>query len=92
MSRVKRVQRFPFRLGGEPHSGWLPPGAATPLTTPIRDVLLDIEIQAEVEGYLLCYKSEDGTIVGDTWHQSIADAERVAQQDFGVQSSQWLEG
>ena len=90
MGRVKWGVGLPFRLGGKPHSGWLPPGAAIPLPTPIRDLLLDIEIQSDGDGYLLCYMSQDGTFSGDTWHQSMAEAEQAAQQDFGVQPSQWL--
>ncbi len=90
MDRVKWIVGFPFRLGGEPHSGWLPPGAAIPLPTPVRDVLLDIDIQHDGGGYLLCYSSQDGTFSGDTWHQSIEAAEQAAKEDFGVQASQWL--
>ena len=41
---VKRVTGVPVRFGGEEHRGWLPAGAAVPLPTPVRDVLLDIEI------------------------------------------------
>ncbi len=86
---MKRIASVPCRFGGEPHSGWLPPGAAIPLPTPINDVLLDLEIEYDGFGYLLSYSSSDGTVFGDTWHPSMADAEQVAQQLFGIQSSQW---
>jgi hypothetical protein len=89
METVKRIAGLACLFGGEPHSGWLPPGAAIPLPTPIREVLLDIEIQYDASGYLLCYSSPDGSVVGDTWHPLLADAEETATQDFGVQLSQW---
>ena len=89
---VKRVTGWPVRFGGEQHTGWLPAGAAVPLPTPILDVLLDIEIQYDGDGYLLCYSSHDGTVQGDTWHQSIVAAENTAAEDFGVQPSQWQPG
>jgi hypothetical protein len=87
---IKRVSGLSVRFGGEVHSGWLPAGAAIPLPTPIRDVLLDLEIQFDGDGYLLCHRSHDGTVQGDTWHPTIIEAERAAAQDFGVQPSQWL--
>ena len=89
MHTVKKVTGLPVRFGGEEHSGWLPAGAAVPLRTPVRDVLLDIEIQSDGSGCLLCHSSQDGTIQGDTWHATVADAEQAANEDFGVQPSQW---
>ena len=86
---VKRVVGLPIRIGGEEHTGWLPPGAATPLPTPIRDVVLDIEIQYDGDGYLLCYEAREGGFSGDTWHESLEDAELAAAESFGVQPSQW---
>jgi hypothetical protein len=86
---VKRIVGFPCRFGGEQHTGWLPAGAAVPLPTPVRDVLLDIEIEFDGYGYLLCYHSQDGTVHGDTWHQSLGDAEQSAAECFGVESRQW---
>ena len=86
---VKRVTGLPVQFGGEQHTGWLPAGAAIPLPTPVVDVLLDLEIQSDGDGYLLCYSSQDGTVHGDTWHQSVVEAENAAANDFGVQRSQW---
>lgn len=86
---VKRVSGLPFQFGGEEHSGWLPPGAAIPLPTPIRNVLLDVEIQFDGHGYLLCYSAQDGSTSSDTWHQSLSDAERAAEEQFGIKPTQW---
>lgn len=38
--------------------------------------------------FLLCYHSEDQSVYGDTWHQSIEEAKEVAESEFGVQSSE----
>ncbi|MDB5391758.1 MAG: hypothetical protein JWM11_7404 [Planctomycetaceae bacterium] len=84
-----RITNFPFEFGGEVHSGWLPPNAAIPLPTPIQHVLLDIEIQFDGFGYLLLYSSQDGSISGDTWHQTMAEAQQAATQNFGVQLLEW---
>src|SRR4051812_45144632 len=89
MSIVKLVLGLPIRVGGEQHSGWLPAGAAKPLPTPIRDLLIDIRIEYDGAGYLLCYESRDGSVSGDTWHESLAGAELVAAEKLGVQSVQW---
>ena len=89
---VKRVTSLPVQFGGEQHTGWLPAGAAVPLPTPAIDVFLDIEIQSDGDGYLLCYSSQDGTVRGDTWHQSVVEAENAAAKDFGVRPSQWEPG
>jgi hypothetical protein len=86
---VKRVSGWPFQGGEEEHSGWLPVGAAVPLRTPIHNVLLDVEIQFDGHGYLLCYSARDGSTSGDTWHQSLADAELTAEEQFGIEPSQW---
>jgi hypothetical protein len=89
MSIIRRITCVPFRFGGVTHSGWLPPGAATPLPTPVKEVLLDIEIEEVSGGYLLCYCSHDGSEAGDTWHQSLAAAEETAARDFGVKPADW---
>jgi hypothetical protein len=86
---VQHVNAFPVTLGGVPHSGWLPPGAAIPLPTPVRKVSLDIEVQFDGFGYLLLYSAPDGSFHGDTWHQTLADAETAARNAFGVQSADW---
>ena len=89
MNVVKRITGMPFQFGGEKHSGWLPPNAAVPKPTPIQDVLLDVEIQFDGHGFLLCYSTQDGVISGDTWHESLSDAEQAAKEQFGIQASQW---
>ncbi len=81
------------RFGGVEHTGWLPAGAAKPVPTPVEDLRIDIEIQSDAPGFLLCWQSQDGTKGGDTWHQTLADAEATARENFGIESSHWaIEG
>ena len=89
---IKRIIGVPVQIGGEQHTGWLPVGAATPLPTPVRNVIFDIEIQHDGHGFLLCYSARDGSAYGDTWHESIAEAEQAAFDYFGTQPSQWVSG
>ncbi len=45
MTVLKHAYGIPHECGGEEHTGWLPPGAATPLPTPIRHLTLDATIE-----------------------------------------------
>ncbi len=89
MESVRFIKNRPITIGGEEHSGWLPAGAATPLPTPVRHLLFNLEIQFDGDGYLLCHESTDGTVSGDTWHQTLFDAENAAQDWFGIAGSEW---
>ena len=89
METVKSIKNRPVTIGGEEHSGWLPPGAAMPLPTPIRHLLLNFVIEFDGGGYLLCHESTDGAVSGDTWHQTLADAEEAANDAFGIMASEW---
>ena len=86
---VKRVVGLPFQDGGEEHTGWLPAGAAMPLPTPLRNVIIDLEIQFDGSGYLLCFSARDGSMSGDTWHESLSQAEQAALECFGIEPVQW---
>ena len=63
---VKQILGHHVTVGGEPHSGWLPEGATTPLPTAARDVAFNITIEFDGSSYFLCYASEDGTLANDT--------------------------
>ena len=54
MAILKRIRGLRIRVGGVKHSGWLPAGAAVPLPTPVRDLTVDVEIDHDGHGYLLC--------------------------------------
>ncbi|TWT79570.1 hypothetical protein CA13_09740 [Planctomycetes bacterium CA13] len=89
MNIVRRLIGYKMQIGGVAHSGWLPDNAAVPLPTPIRNITLNLEIQHDDSGFLLCYTSTDGSVHGDTWHESLADAERMATRSFGISASEW---
>ena len=86
---VKRILAHQGTLGGETHLGWLPKGATIPRLTPTRDVILNITIESDGAGYLLCWASSDLEIEGDRWYQTLADAERAATKNFAVTANQW---
>ena len=86
---VKQILGHHITVGGEPHSGWLPEGATTPLPTPARDVAFNITIEFDGSSYYLSFASEDGALANDTWHQSLEDAEQAAAEKFGVHPDQW---
>ena len=92
MRVIKRISGHKARVGGTQHSGWLPEGAAEPLPTPIRDVIFNLEIQFDGYGYLLYYASQEGDLHGDTWHETIEDAEQAAVEYFNVGADQWENG
>lgn len=78
-----------MQFGGEEHTGWLPPGAATPLPTPRELVTLDFEIQEDDGGYLLIWQGAEQRHCGDTWHASVRDALAQATLWFGLDPQEW---
>ncbi len=90
MAVIKRVTDVRVRFGGEEHSGWLPPGAAKPLPTPIEEVVVDLEIQSDGPGFLLCCEALDGRHSSDTWHASLAEALEAAREFFGIEPHDWV--
>jgi hypothetical protein len=89
---VSRIDNFRATVGGDPHSGWLPPGAVTPLPTPKRDVVLNFTIEFDGSGYLLVVESTDRSVGGDTWHETVDDARAQAEFWYGVSPSAWSSG
>ncbi len=96
---LKKVDGWPFTFGGEPHTGWLPPGAAVPLAMPVENERLDVSIEAIDGGYLLIWTAQPSRTcrdamppkTGDTWHATLADAEEAARQNFGIDHRHWIE-
>jgi hypothetical protein len=86
---IKRLRGWRLTVGGDDHQGWLPPGAAQPRPEPVREVTFNLEILFDGHGWFLVFDSDDPELHGDTWHQSIEDAERQAKVDFGIEPSQW---
>lgn len=88
---IKSVKAWPFRSGGVPHSGWLPPGAATPKPTPVVHHRLDAAIVRVGEGWILEWSSADDTsFFGDNFYEQLEGAERAAAEMFGIHPSDWV--
>ena len=94
MAVLKRASGVSYEYGGEEHSGWLPPGVAIPLPTPIRRVTLDFTIEGdEGAGYLLVFAARENPGFGnDYWFDDMADAEAMAAAWFGIGPERWQEG
>jgi hypothetical protein len=87
---LKRAFGVPYKRGGVEHSGWLPPGAAIPLPTPIRHLTLDITIETEGPGYLLVFAArEDPSFFNDYWFDALDRAEAAALEWFGIGPGHW---
>jgi hypothetical protein len=86
---LKRATDIPMRVGGEEHSGWLPHNALQPLPTPVRDLILDLEIHEVEGGYILYHISRDGSQLGDSWFKTLEETESAAHDWFGIRSSDW---
>ena len=89
---IKRIEHVAYQEGGEEHTGWLPAGAARPLPTPVRHFVLNLAIENVDGGYLLVYESQDGSLSGDWWYDSLERAMNGAAEMFGVQPTQWQDG
>jgi hypothetical protein len=89
MRIIKHILNRPVSFGGEAHSGWLPDNAIQPQPTPIRTALLDIRIFDDGTGFVLEWHSHNTADHGDTWHESLADAEQQAQRDFDIEPTEW---
>lgn len=48
-------------LGGEPHSGWLPDGAAIRPPTPRSEEVVDFLIEGDGQGAMLYWQGRDGS-------------------------------
>lgn len=89
MTIIKSITGYPVQFGGQSHSGWLPANAAQPPPTPVRNLLLDVSIEFDGHGYLVIYYSQCGSEWGDTWHESLAEAEEQALVNFGITHELW---
>ena len=89
MKIVKEIIGKPIEFGGEEHQGWLPLNASLPKATTIENTTIDIQIIEEAGGYLLVWQSQSGSKAGDTWHETIDEAERQAKNQFGAEEWEW---
>jgi hypothetical protein len=90
MAIVKQVKGHVVCLGGEEHEGRLPAGAAQALPNCGRTVVGDRTIDKEAESlYLLMYKAPDFGDSWDFWFESLVEAERSAEDWFGIGPDDW---
>jgi len=89
MNPLLTINGLALFSGAQDHSGWLPAGALIPPPTSSKSITIDLELQPDESGFLLVYRSKDGSIQGDTWHQSIDEAQRQAHFQFGIAPSTW---
>lgn len=88
---IKQILGWKVSFGGEEHSGWLPPEAATPKPTPVEMVELNLRIEkmSDGEGYYLIWEDHSGSYCGDTWHQTVDDAVEAAKLYFEIDAGKW---
>jgi len=89
MTLVRQKRGLRMMVGGDQHRGWLPPGASLPLPEPVREVTVDVSIEEDDAGFFLITSSTDRSIFGDTWHETLASAERAAFKRFGITPADW---
>jgi len=89
MKPVAQVKRWPHTFGGNKHEGWLPKNVPSPPPTPMTPVVLDLQILSDGDGFILEWNARDHSRCGDTWHQTIDDAKRQAEDYFGVPRDRW---
>ena len=76
-SQVRHYRGLPPELGGADD---------TREEMPLAEVLL---IEVETDGVFLFRLTADGLFAGDTWHQSIQEAQEQAKFEFGPDLSNW---
>lgn len=67
------------------HKRGLPDGPQT--TMPFPDVLF---LEGDETSYMLYRYTVDGRFCGDTWHQTLEDAKRQAEFEYGEALGAWL--
>ncbi len=92
MPLLKRILGRRIRRGGQPHSGWLPKGAAMPPPTPEVVICVDFSIVEEgPQSYLFLAETDSADYVGDSWHPSLDDALQQAELEYGVTKEEWTD-
>ncbi len=59
------------------------------MPTASETATLDFVIEATDGGYLLIWTGRKKEHCGDTWHESIEDAEHQAKLSFGIDPDEW---
>lgn len=92
MRAVKQVQDVEVTFGGDKSQGALPLETATPGTTPREVMKVSFVIfEEDGGGFVLEWTSPkpEAPYSGDSFHESIEDAQDQARIAFGVEADSW---
>lgn len=81
--------RYPVEGGGQ--SGWLPLDTAAGFPEATGGITVDVTIEYDPEeGFILAYVArEDPSMSDDMWFGSLSEAERAAEEMFGIGPNRW---
>jgi hypothetical protein len=87
MSTFASIHSRSIFVTGSQDKGW---HAAKDSTSGAREVLFDFCINDDGAGqFLLVYRSLDGSLYADTWHETLDDAYTSAEREFGILKQEW---
>ena len=89
----RRKEGLVIHYGGEDHDGWLPVGAALPVSNPRVSLVCYVQI-TEDSGFILeCYARDPQfrtpPYSWDSWHESLEEAEAEALSELGIGPADW---
>lgn len=88
MKTYAHIASRSVRISGHPHSGWR---AADPNEQDAKLVNFRFSISDDGSGnFLLAYSSLDNAFAADSWHETIDEAYRLAEEMFDIKRSDWL--
>jgi hypothetical protein len=89
MKLLKQVLGKQIEFGSEEHTGWLPLDSAVPPPTPVEKVVVDVRILETDGGFIVKWESKDTHHSNDSWHTTLPDAQKYAQDQFGIEATEW---
>jgi hypothetical protein len=76
-------------IRGHPHSGW---GGAKASDPGAKSLSFNFEITDDGAGnFLFVSYSADKAFGADSWHTTLDEAYRVAEEQFGIKRSEWTQ-
>lgn len=87
MTTFPYINGRPLRITGFQYSGWR---MAEDADSNGRVLPFNFSITDDGAGqFLLVYRSVDGSLYGDTWHETMDAAFASAQRQFGISREEW---
>jgi len=90
MGLIKQRRGWLVSVVADQRGGWGAAGGDA--VGPTREVSFNFRIESDAGGYLLVYAFEDSALYADTWHETLAAAERAALEEFGIPHAAWEPG